>query len=387
MKSILAALAVAFVLFIFTFYVDGEMGIILIAFLLTAPLLSLATAIYARKRVRITFDCDGYVKKGSELPVTVKIEKEGRYPLAVVEVKPVASEVFEKPDKSFRFSITGTRPLEFTFSVKALTGGNGEIALPEIYSCGFLGFIRLRIKGELPAAKSVGVIPEIPEVKASSQLFRNIADLVLTSDDDEDRDTNMLFSANTTPGYEHREYIQGDPLKRVNWKLSSKKDKLMVRLDEAAASVQPMVVLDLYRSSGAKAQEAVLTEEKVIQSALGLAQLLVKQGIASTFLFRGTDGSMTAESVENPDAPSQILLKVLAVKVEKDTRAGTSTMAGSSCACVIATTDCGEGIQTLTDSVKGDGGEVSLIAPSKDCPNVTEFPMWYLDGDNNFKMV
>ena len=134
MKSILAALAVAFVLFIFTFYVDGEMGIILIAFLLTAPLLSLATAIYARKRVRITFDCDGYVKKGSELPVTVKIEKEGRYPLAVVEVKPAASEVFEKREKSFRFSITGTRPLEFTFSVKALTGGNGEIALPEIYS-------------------------------------------------------------------------------------------------------------------------------------------------------------------------------------------------------------------------------------------------------------
>ena len=103
MKSVLAALAVAFVLFIFTFYVDGEMGIILIAFLLIAPLLSLAMAVYARKRIRVSFDCDGYVKKGGELPVTVTIEKEGWCPLAVVEITPSASEVFEKQEKSYRF--------------------------------------------------------------------------------------------------------------------------------------------------------------------------------------------------------------------------------------------------------------------------------------------
>ncbi|MBQ8960056.1 MAG: DUF58 domain-containing protein [Ruminococcus sp.] len=387
MKSILAALAVAFVLFVFTFYVDGEMGIILIAFLLIAPLLSLAMAVYARKRIRVSFDCDGYVKKGGELTVSVTIEKDGWCPLAVVEILPYASEVFERPEKSYRLSLFSSEPATFDFGIKAMVGGNGEVSLPEIRSCGFLGFIRLKLKEGLPSAKSVGVIPEIPDVKASSQLFRNIADIVTTSDDEEDNDTAMLFSANTVPGYEHREYTQGDPLKRVNWKLSSKKDKLMVRLDEAAASVQPMVLVDLYRSPSANAQEAVLDEEKILQSAFGLARLLVKQGIASTLVYRGSDGSMAAESVEDPDAPSQILLKALAVKVEPGMRAALGAAGASSCACVIASSDCGEGISALTDAAKGDGGEVCLIAPSKDSPNSTELPMWYLDGDNNFKLV
>ena len=41
MRNIINALAIAFLVFIFTFYVDGEMGVILIAFLLAAPLFSL----------------------------------------------------------------------------------------------------------------------------------------------------------------------------------------------------------------------------------------------------------------------------------------------------------------------------------------------------------
>lgn len=35
------------------------------------------------------------------------------------------------------------------------------------------------------------------------------------------------------PGYEHREYVPGDSPRRVNYKLSAKKGKLMVRLDES----------------------------------------------------------------------------------------------------------------------------------------------------------
>ena len=35
------------------------------------------------------------------------------------------------------------------------------------------------------------------------------------------------------PGYEHREYVAGDSPRRVNYKLSAKKQKLMVRLDES----------------------------------------------------------------------------------------------------------------------------------------------------------
>ncbi|MBR6070789.1 MAG: DUF58 domain-containing protein [Ruminococcus sp.] len=386
LKTIVAILAVAFLLYIFTFYIDGEMGMILVAFTVFAPLISLFFAAYARKRIKVSINCDGYVQKGSQLAVSVTVEKTGRFPLSIVEITPRASEVFGQTEKLYRVSLARDDKKTFTYTVDAVTGGNGEIALNSVYSCGFLGFIRFALTQEIPSPISVGVIPEIPQIKASSQLFRSIADVVLTSDEEEENDTALMFSANTSPGYEHREYVHGDPLKRVNWKLSSKKDKLMVRLDEAVASVQPMIVLDLYRNSLSKPEEAILDEEQIIRSVFGLLSLLVKQGIASTLIYRGSGGDIISESVDNPEYPEQLLLKILAVRVVPDRRIELSMYAGSVCACVIASTDCGAEIDSVASAIE-DKDNVSLIGVSPKSRNLTEFPMWYLDGDNNFKLV
>ena len=385
LKSIAALAAVAYLLYIFTFYIDGEMGMILIAFMIFAPAISFIMAIYARDRIKISFNCDAYVKKHSTLKVTVTAEKTGFFPLAVVEVKLKASEVFEENDKIYRFSMVGEDKKTFTLEYKAQTGGNGEISVENVYSCGFLGFLKFKVNNIFQPV-SIGVIPEIPEIKTSSQFFRNIADVVLTSDEEEDNDTMMLFSSNTTPGYEHREYVAGDPLKRINWKLSTKKDKLMVRLDEAAASAQPMIIFDLFRKNDSKPDMAIISEERLIQSVFGLLSALVRQGIACTFVYYGSGDEVISENIDNPDYPAQLLLKVLAVKVKTDRRINTDALDDSICACIIASTDFGEGISAITKNIESPDN-VSLMGISAQQENLTNFPMWYLDGDNNFKMV
>ena len=385
-KSIAAVLSVLFLLYIFTFYVDGEMGAILAAFLGAAPIVSLFFAVYARKRVEVSMHCDGYVKKGTSLKVTVRLEKTGSFPLGIIELTAHATEVFEEGDKVFKISMLGKDEAEFTFDIKAETGGNGGISIGSAYSCGFLGFVKLSLPQEMPIYQSVGVIPEIPDVRSSSQLFRNIADIVMTSDDDEDNDTSMQFSANSFPGYEHREYVQGDPLKRVNWKLSTKKDKLMVRLDEAVASVQPVIVLDLYRKEGVNVRESILTEEKIIQAVFGLMELMVKQGIACSFVYTGPDGTSIKENVDNPDYPQQLMLRVLAAKVLTGKRTELAGAADSVCACVIASTSFGGDISVITDSVE-DTDNISLIGASPESENSTSMPLWYLDADNSFRQV
>ena len=93
-KSIVSVIAVAFLVYIFTFYIDGEMGVILLAFVLFAPLVSLFFLLYARKRVKVSFTCDAYAPKGSKLPVKVTVTKTGIFPLAIVEIVPYATEIF-----------------------------------------------------------------------------------------------------------------------------------------------------------------------------------------------------------------------------------------------------------------------------------------------------
>ena len=385
-KSIISVLAVAFLVYIFTFYIDGEMGIILLAFVAFAPLVSFFITLYARNRLKVSFSCDAYVPKGSKLVVDVKVEKTGAFPVSVVEICPYASEIFAQNIKKRKLCMLNENKRTFRLEIDSLVGGNGEVGIYAVYSCGFLGFMKFAVKTPLPQPVSVGVIPQIPEIKSSSQLFRAIADVVLTSDDDEENDTAMLFSANTSPGYEHREYEHGDPLKRINWKLSSKKQKLMVRLDEAAASVQPVLVLDLYRNGAVPPVNAVRGEEQLIHSVFGLLDLLVKQGIACNFVYRSASGETVCESVDNPDYPNQLLLKVLAIKVVHDKRIDLSNNSGSFCACVIATTDAGPGFAEVTHYIQ-DPENTSIIGLSFASVNTTSLKMWYLDEDNNFKMV
>lgn len=386
LQTLLSVGAIAYLLYIFTFFMDGEMGVILIAFMIIAPIVSLGFALYARKRVTVSFDCDSFVKKGSELIVRVKLEKTGFFPLAIVELHPSASEAFEKPDKVYRLSLNSESETGFEFRIRARVGGNGSVSIDSAYSCGFLGFMKFRIKTTLPAPFSVGVIPDIPEIKSSSQLFRSISDVVMTSDEEEDNDTAMLFSANTAPGYEHREYVQGDPMKRVNWKLSSKKHKLMVRLDEAAASVQPLIVLDLYRKVGADPNYAIITEEKLIRSVFGLMTLLVKQGISCNFAYYSSSGELIVENADAPDIPEQLLLKVLSVKVIEGRRVDFSGIGNAVCACLAATTDAGSEFAEIIHKIDGTD-HVSILGISAESSNAADLPFWYLDDDNNFKLV
>lgn len=385
-KTILSVGMVALLLYLFTFYMEGKMGVILIAFLIIPPLVSLFFALYARERVTVTFSSDAYVSKGRELEVTVRAEKTGAFPLAIVEFDVRGSGVFSGGGKVCRLSIFTDEPVEYRCSLKAEYGGNGEVSIGDIYSCGFLGFMKFRIKTACPQPISVGVIPDIPEINASSQLFRSISDIVLTSDEDEENDTTMLFSANTSPGYEHREYVQGDPLKRVNWKLSSKKRRLMVRLDEAASTVQPLIVLDLYRRSSLDELLAIKREEKTLRSVFGLLTLMVNQGIACTFLYRNESGEMVCESVDNPGYPVQLLLRVLAVRVRSDSRISLLGYEGSACACVVATTETSGDFSELSDKITNKES-ASIIVPEAESAVSVGIPMWYLDIDNNFRMV
>lgn len=385
-KSIISVVAVAFLVYIFTFYIDGEMGVILLAFVLFAPLASLGMALYAKKRIKVGFNCDAYVQKGSKLIVKVTVEKTGVFPLAIVEICPYATEVFVQGIKTRKLTMCNETKRTFNIEFDAAIGGNGEVGIRAVYSCGFLGFMRFAVKAPTPRPASVGVIPPIPDIKASSQLFRSIADVVRTSEEDEANDTSMMMTTNTTPGYVHREYVQGDPLKRINWKLSTKKSKLMVRLDEAAASVQPVLVLDLFRRSGVLPENAVRAEEKLICSFFGLLSLLLDQGIACNFIYRSSSGEVVTETVDNPDYPTQLLLKILAAKVVPDRRIDLSGLKESVCACIIATTDAGAGFEQVTRTV-GKGENVCIIGLSAASVNSTSLPLWYLDEDNIFRLV
>ena len=106
------------------------------------------------------------------------------------------------------------------------------------------------------------------------------------------------------PGYEHRDYVPGDPLKRINWKLSSKKDQLMVRLDEKVSSSSQVMRLDLVLPEKPERRHYEISDN-IIEASLALLSMLVMSGYESEFNFC-LDGAWIMQQVSDEQTLIQL---------------------------------------------------------------------------------
>jgi uncharacterized protein (DUF58 family) len=86
------------------------------------------------------------------------------------------------------------------------------------------------------------IFPAIPMLSSHSEFVRTLEESSAFDDNEQSRE--VAFAVTGFPGYEHRDYVPGDPLKRVNWKLSAKRDRLLVRKPEAFAGGDQVLILD-----------------------------------------------------------------------------------------------------------------------------------------------
>jgi len=377
-KNIFGICFIWFLIFIFTFYMDGETGMILAYFALFSAVLSYLTAYLARKRINISFNCNEYVKKGNKLKVKIKAEKTGILPLAFVDIYIGADGVLKNQESHYKLSLAMKNTEEFEISFNGLTGGNGKIYIKEVFSSGFFGIVSYRAGTSLQL-KNIGVIPDIPEIKSSNELFKTINDIIITSDDEE-QDSPLAFSANSVPGYEHREYIQGDSLKRINWKLSSKRNKLMVRLDEASSSVQPVIIIDL-------CHENTVNEEKNIQGAFGLLSLFVKQGIACKVYFKSQNNELKYLTADSEESLDNILMTILITPTENITHFDENIFCSEkACAYIMFSAEIPEKLIN-SEFVNANKDNIHFIVADEKAANNSNQNVWHLDSDNCFRTV
>lgn len=146
-------------------------------------------------------------------------------------------------------------------AVRAEYCGLNRLEIDELILRDSLGLISY-LSDNLPESGAAAVLPDIveytgPEVLPSS----------LPSDNDEEAEEGSVSGG--YPGYEHRSYEPGDPLNRINYKLSAKKLTLMVRRDENTSSQSTDIVI------------APDADGDCMEQALALARKLVALGGAA----------------------------------------------------------------------------------------------------------
>lgn len=320
---------------VFMYYMDGDIGVMMLSFLILMPLLSVLLTVYIRKKLRLTLVLPDSAAKQRELSAVIRLEKALPLPLPFLRLEltadahfaplnPEAPPLPEKPDEQIlgamryqsayrrwkklrRTQLTpdtlplclsmGTaRQAEYRITLRPRFCGSGTVSLHTVRISDYFAMFSLRMPVEI--RQNLLVTPEIPELKASTSLFRSVSTAVAAAD--EESEATPTHSASAMPGYDHRNYIPGDSLRRINWKLSSKRHQLMVRQDEPIALARLSVVLDFRRDARSLRMEYRLAmEEQLIETALGFLMLCAKYGYPCKLCYADAAGEWSTLSIDD----------------------------------------------------------------------------------------
>ena len=166
---------------------------------------------------------------------------------------------------SKRVAVDSSKSFINTFFLTSEHIGLANIIVPQISVSSIFGFFdkRYQINKEIDTT----ILPDYKEISNVYQALEIGGGLDL-----EDEVNRSAFQGE--PGYEYKDYIEGDPLNRVNWKLSSKQNKLMIRKSISGSKLTKSILLDYGVEDNKEMLDSI---DLITETYLSLVLALVKR--------------------------------------------------------------------------------------------------------------
>lgn len=173
----------------------------------------------------------------------------------------------EREDKYISFYAPSKGVAHSDFTCRFKNCGYTEIFVSSIYLTDFFGFIPYKVK-QFDATEAKCTV--LPDTFDMTLIFDNMP---IAIDDSESYSPNKKGN-DYSETFQLREYVPGDGIKQIHWKLSEKLDKLIVR--EASLPVQKstLVFWDKYADDGFSSKEA----DAMAEVTASVCQALSKSG-------------------------------------------------------------------------------------------------------------
>ncbi len=311
---------------VFALYCSGRVGWFLVLTFVCAPILSLLFTLLFRKQITAACTLETpLAAKGEHGILTVRLHNKGFLPSPFVTMTFTDSPYLTcgKPLLTLSLLPRSAETVSYTFTASVC--GASFVGIKEIRIWDYLGLFSFT--APIPCAQEIHIVPGIAEVSSDEdyilEIYRQSAE---TGDSEETIDAgSTLFGG--FPGFEHREYVPGDPLKRINWKLSAKRDKFYVRLDEETASSRVCILLDTLLQAGeddlqnlppdlyaiTKADMVLpLLAQNAMETSLGIARTLLHNNLTVSYLYLSPDTGDFREMVLRKEEDIPDLAKELA---------------------------------------------------------------------------
>lgn len=290
---------------VFALFLDANVGWFILLALILAPLMSIFLAWLSSHSLSVTRSmADALMSKGDVCHMTIEVRNKSIFPTPPVEVILTKTPGAKSDTDRIIVSAMSRATKGFMVNFKAVICGKSQVGVEDIRVTDYLGLFTFRVKhidyAELKS--SVSVIPDVAQIGARDDAIVKVMQTSLHMDDSDDTVAAGQYAFGGFPGYDNREYVPGDPLKRINWKQSAKRDKLLVRLDDEMAAHSVNVVLDsVFNTDSINVYEvAPLTQyrnvepndiipviaQDAIENALGITRVLIRHNYTVNFYAR-----------------------------------------------------------------------------------------------------
>ena len=349
-SSLLSYIGCICVALLIMYYLNGTIGIFIATALICAFILSLVLTLIAAKSLSVSISTDTeLIAKGESINCTVKFTNRFYLPVPIAEIEIGSTPHLSQGEISvYKCALAGKSSNTIKIPLKAVHGGMAKISVKRAAISDFLGILTfpLSIPEEEMTFKAA-IYPNIPDVPVQTDFLKTTNRF--TSTDDEEEESNETSAIPTgMPGYDHREYVPGDPIKRINWKLSSKRDIYMIRLDEQIHGSGQLFFLN-----APEYEETELTlsvRDIITECALSILGMLVREGRDAVF-YLYTDKTWTANEIHEAGdiLALQELLAHFSPSKPRELVPAEIIQSGKTPIC-------------LTSAIKEDFSEVSAIA-------------------------
>ncbi|MBR3823760.1 MAG: DUF58 domain-containing protein [Lachnospiraceae bacterium] len=290
---------------IFGLFLDANVGWFILVTLVLAPLLSVFFAWAAARTITISCEMEeALLSKGDTCNMVIRVANRFIFPTPPIAIGLTNEAGVRSENKDILVSVLPGGSQTFEVKFKAKICGCSMVGIENIKVTDYLGLFAIGVKGlnYESLRKKVAVIPDIAELSARDDNLLKVMQTSLHMDDGEDTMDSHGFAFGGFPGYDNREYVPGDPLKRINWKQSAKRNKLLVRLDDEMAARAIHVVLDsVFEKHKVNVEQAArmhqyrdLAEDEIlpkiaedaVENALGMMQVLLRHDYSVNFYVR-----------------------------------------------------------------------------------------------------
>ncbi len=254
-----------------------DFALVLLVLIIALPIIMYITTFLAKRKMKVEFALQNkIVPKNSPFPVQICITNKSIFPIGKAEAHIEYYNVFNNKTSDFELylPIQSRNTQRVTFRLKSKFCGIVKVKIAYISIYDPLRIFKFKIGKNVGA--EIAVMPTAHDISGTVLYSNRInEDSSVFSESSPGDDPSEVFDL--------RDYVAGDKLNRIHWKLSSKKDDFIVKEYSLPIDVPCTVFLDLkcYEDS----DYTLPVFDTLVETAVSLSQFLIENERVHSLIF------------------------------------------------------------------------------------------------------